>query len=188
MRSYLIKRLLSGIGMLLCILLLGIWMIDQIPGDYSDQYPEEHPTEILVKSEGNKQAIFYWSILHQGTQNKEFSPKWHGCKNTFHQTLTNYLSFDFGNSAIDGVPVLQKFKQAFPWSIAIQLPAILLLLVLGVWISIESALKADQWYIRWINGFLLIFNAVPGFWLATLLLFFLQMQLTSNGFLQECNP
>lgn len=172
MKSYLIKRLVSGVGILLCVLLLGIWMIDQIPGDHTDYYPEEYQAETLIPTKGSKRALFYWSFLTQGTQHKEFSLKWNGLNNTFHQTLSNYLSFNFGNSSIDGLAVLSKFKQAFPWSVAVQLPAILLLLGLGVWISIESTLNDGRWYIRWMDRCLLVFNSVPGFWLATLLLFF----------------
>lgn len=172
MGSYIIKRLTSGIGIVLFILVLGMWMIEQIPGNYADSQTEVPPYESELRTVNKEDPLFYWTLIRGHELDKEWNPKWNGLRNEFHKTLCNYLQLHFGNSSIDGVPVIHKFTKAFPWSVAVQLPAILILLGLGLFFSIESTLHRDHWFIRLLDYLLMAFTSVPGFWLASLLLLF----------------
>lgn len=174
MRNFIIKRIFSGLLVILGILASGLWMISQIPGSYrdlSDLEPIENNVKEFSKAETSI-PLFYFGVLSKLGRDKSLDLHWNGNQNLFHQTLSAYLKLDFGNSSIDGVPVGEKFAQAFPWSLAVQLPAILILLLLGVFLSIESSLRGDRLWVRLADNLLLVFTSVPGFWMATLLLFF----------------
>ncbi len=165
------KRILTGGLMLAIILLCGLWIIRLIPGSYSDLQEAEQSIdkEGMIRQELSL-PLFYFTFKGSFLSNESIDFQWNGTKNTFHSTLGGYVCFDFGESVIDGVPVVQKFQRAWSWSLVIQLPALLILIFGSLWLSFESVLHSQHRWVRFMDQGLLVFHSIPGFWLATLFL------------------
>lgn len=168
--GFIIRRVFSGMLVVLSVFIIGCWLIRQIPDAPAELELEGlHDPSWEFRSNENL-PFFYWSVQADSILPYVCRMGWNGMSNQFHRTLTGYLSLDFGKSKLDGVPVLTKFLDALPWSVSIQLPAILLLFLLGIGWSIHAVVKPSKWYVRLINSLLIFLHSIPGFWLATVLL------------------
>ncbi len=176
MAAYIIKRLLGGFLVLMLILFISNWLIRLIPGSYEE----------LMKMEGNsffesetikseKNPLFYFSIIPDKSENYRWSSilpdfKWNGNRNEFHRELVSYASFNFGKSLVDGVEVRRKFLTALPWSLILEIPAILLTIVLSIWFALRRVRFPNSLFMKTIDNALVWIHSIPGFWLATMLL------------------
>lgn len=172
MDGFIIKRVISGTGVILCVFILGLWLIRFIPTAQPKVDFEESPVSDLNYQTQMKPDLFYWSVRVHPENPWILYWKWNGNNNLVYQELSSYLKGDFGRSKVDGVPVAQKFLKALPWSISIQAPAIILLIFVGIWWSVESLLHPGKWYVRILDACLLMLHSMPAFWLATLMLLF----------------
>jgi len=97
---------------------------------------------------------------------------WNGFKNQYHHWIADILSFEYGNSLLDGRPVKTKVFYALQWTIILIMINILIALVIAFPLGILFSLNEDStWYKAFNNALLLIF-AIPKFWLATMLILF----------------
>ncbi len=85
--------------------------------------------------------------------------------------LRNILMMDFGTSfAPDGRPVLDKILERIPITIFINVVALLLILAIAIPIGVSSAVKQGTLFDRGTTVFVFLGFAIPGFWLALLLM------------------
>lgn len=171
MFRFILNRLVIGILKLFIIFFIGIWIIHLIPGSYQDfnSFYENRSAEENF-SKPSEQALFYiaYKLNKQSILGIEFN--WNGSDNKFHTVLSSYVKLDFGHSLIDGVSVLEKFNKALPWTIALQLPALIFLIAFSIFYSMQSLLKKNNKLFQFTDRLLMLFHSVPGFWLATMLL------------------
>jgi ABC-type dipeptide/oligopeptide/nickel transport system permease component len=96
----------------------------------------------------------------------------HGLQNQYHLYITDFLCGHMGLSKKDGKPIGQKINAALHWTLGI----LLINFILGVglsWIIAFYLVKYNGHRIEKIfSGLTLILYAMPGFWLATLVLVF----------------
>jgi peptide/nickel transport system permease protein len=176
MIGFIIRRLFSGFLLLLLILLISIWMIRLIPGSYEELMKEENnPSLENSFAHVLNLPIFYFTIIPDkqvANDLKSMLPifRWNGFNNEFHQKLTAFASFNFGKSLIDGIDVKNKFRSALPWSLILQIPAIILVLVLSIWIAFRRIRFPGSIPMKAIDNTLVWFHSIPGFWFATILL------------------
>lgn len=154
------------------ILWLGLWVIRQIPGSYEEIATWDAALEQTADASREEGPVpgFYWSTGSLFLNSGGPFLQWNGTRNAFHQWACRYAAMDFGHSLVDGLPVKEKFRRALPWSMALQLPAIVLLLLLSVWLALEAVMRSGSWTMAMADRALTGLYAVPGFWLATLLL------------------
>ncbi|MBK9722457.1 MAG: ABC transporter permease [Saprospiraceae bacterium] len=173
---FIAKRLLSGFFMLLVIFFISIWMIRLIPGSYEELIMADEKQSLEYnKSSQNTLPLFYFSMLPEQEiifNGLNVFPHfiWNGLQCSFHQKLKQYVSMDFGNSLIDQVPVKTKISKAFPWSLALQIPALFIVIILSFWVAYRSVRFPNSKWMQSIGLILVWLHSVPGFWLATLLL------------------
>lgn len=176
MSFFIFKRIVFGIFSLILVLFLSCWLIRLIPGSYQE----------IMKGESDAQhegqtmdpeylPLFYFSWIPSkidSMQTAAILPRfsWNGFENNFHNQLTNYLAGNFGKSLIDQQAVSKKFKDALPWSLSFQLPAILLILSISIWLGRISLMYPKSLALKFINSSLIWIHAIPVFWLASLLL------------------
>ncbi len=173
MLKFVLKRTLRGVFMLAFIFLCGLWIIRLIPGNYADLQQLENPVETEKGfSLAHQKPLFYFAIAGSVLTQEGLSFHWNGADNAFHKSLSDYLRFEFGHSEIDGVPVIQKFRKAWSWSLVVQLPALMLLVFGSLALAFESVLRPQKRWIRFLDLALIALHSLPGFWLATLLLLF----------------
>ncbi len=87
--------------------------------------------------------------------------------------LWRMLQFDFGNSmSSDSRPVLDKILERLPLTVGINVIALLLTLLLAVPLGVISAWKQNSWLDKGITILVFLAFAMPGFWLALLLMLY----------------
>jgi len=84
------------------------------------------------------------------------SLQWHGLKNQYHRWASNFLKGDFGVSNRDGRPVAQKIGDRLPWTLAINIPAIILAYLIAIPLGVYTALYKDSAFDKRIS-FVLLF-------------------------------
>ena len=108
------------------------------------------------------------------------SPRWNGPDNQFHSWFSKVTKGDVGTSSRDGRPVMDKLKEAIPWTLWVNGLAILLAYMIAMPLGILMAILPKRKWLNWINNILLALYALPAFWVGSLLLF--QATLPEYGF------
>lgn len=107
-------------------------------------------------------------------------PRWNGLDNQFHLWFSKILQGDIGISSRDGRPVIDKLKEAIPWTLWVNGLAILLAYMFAMPAGILMAILPKSRWLRWLNNILLALYALPAFWVGSMLLF--QATLPEYGF------
>jgi len=79
---------------------------------------------------------------------------------------------DFGTSSFRGTPVLNDIATRWPVTLELSLIAIIVGQIIGLSIGIFSALRQDTWGDYTARSFAILAIAIPGFWLATMVIVF----------------
>lgn len=116
----------------------------------------------------------YASIKNQATPNKLLIPSinWYGMDNQYHFWITNFLSGNFGISRRDFNPVVDKIKNKLPWTLYINIPAIILVYLLSIPLGIYTAVYRDSKFDKFISMGLLLLYSLPVFWVGVMLVNF----------------
>ncbi len=87
--------------------------------------------------------------------------------------LWRIIHLDFGNSmSSDPRPVLDKILERVPLTVGMNIAALLLTLLIAIPVGVISAWKQNSWLDRSITVLVFLGFAMPGFWLALLLMLF----------------
>lgn len=88
--------------------------------------------------------------------------------------LSRLVRFDFGRSMSgDNRPVWDRIKERLPLTFGMNVASMVLTLFIAIPIGMFSAWKQNSWFDRGMTVFVFIGFAVPGFWLALLLMLWL---------------
>jgi peptide/nickel transport system permease protein len=161
MKRYLIKRLLFLIPTFVFITFIIYGMARIAPGEY---------TKAGMGPEG---------MIKQGTATKEIleqERKLYGLdKNPvigWAHWFCNCLHLDFGNSRVDGRPVIERIKEALPISLLLIIISIFLQYIISIPLGIYSAAKRNSMFDRATSIVLFILYSLPEFWIGMLLILF----------------
>jgi peptide/nickel transport system permease protein len=151
MLSYLIKRLLSTIPVLIGISLLLFFMLRMLPGD---------PAQVLAGQMATPQEIE--NIRHQL-----------GLDRPIYEQYAAYLSrlarFDLGRSARTQNPVTQEIWARLPNTLLLAVVAITLACLFGIPAGIISAVRPYSWIDYLVTVSALFGMSMPVFWLGLML-------------------
>lgn len=154
MGSYIIRRLVAIIPMLLGITIISFLVIHLAPGK---------PTELMMQM--NPKAAL---------EAQERLDKIFGLDKPLHIQyliwLKNFFKFDFGVSFIDGRSVRDKIFERMPITILINVLAISVIFIFSIPIGIKSATRRGSLFDRSITLFVFLGFAAPSFWLALILM------------------
>ncbi len=90
--------------------------------------------------------------------------------------MGNILTGDWGRSAYSFQPVLKEMGPKIAVSMELALLAVVFALIIGVPIGVFSAMRQDQWPDYILRSFAVLGLAVPGFYIATIVLAILASQ------------
>lgn len=162
MYQYIIKRLLQMIPLLAVISIISFGLYQLQPGDPVRSYvPREsaaNPEEIARVREAlgldKPWYVQYW--------------RW----------ITKVVQGDFGNSLIDGEPVLEKLGRGIPVTLKLTITSFVLSFVLAIAIGVLSATRRYSVMDHFATFFAFFGLAIPNFWfgLMLMLLFSIQLQ------------
>ena len=97
----------------------------------------------------------------------------HGRDCQFHRWSGKILTGDFGRSYRSHRPVFDEIKDAIRWTLLINIFAFLLIFLLGVPLGLKAAEKYGKRFDKFLMRFNFVSDAIPSFWLATLIVVFL---------------
>jgi peptide/nickel transport system permease protein len=155
MVRYLINRLLLLVPMLLGITLISFTVIHLAPGSPTDIQTMMNPKASLEAQKRLRELY--------GLDKPLYVQYW--------DWLTRLARLDLGQSfSPDGRPVWDKIKERLPVTITINLLAMLLILMIAIPIGVIAATHPHSWFDRGTTLFVFLGFAMPGFWLALLLM------------------
>lgn len=115
-----------------------------------------------------------WKGLNQsGYRWRAFIPavSWHGLHNQYHQWLRSALRGDMGISYANGEAVSRRIRRSIGWTAVLGIISVLLAYALSLIIGMAGAKGPGGLFDR-VSGVILFgLDALPGFWVAVLLLF-----------------
>ena len=157
MLQYLINRVLLLIPMLLGITLISFMVIHLAPGSPTDIQTMMNPKASLEAQKRLRELYGLDKPLHV----------------QYIDWLSRLVRLDLGRSfSPDGRPVWDKIKERLPVTISINLLAMVLILIVAIPIGVIAATHPHSWFDRGTTLFVFLGFAMPGFWLALLLMMF----------------
>lgn len=161
MLTYIIRRILGIITLLLGITIISFILIHLAPGK---------PT-ILEQSLNPKISL----------EVRERLERLYGLDKPLHVQYMNWLNklirFDFGRSFGDNRPVVDKILERIPVTLTINILSLLFILIAAIPIGVKSAIKPNKSFDNVMTIFVFIGFATPTFWLALLMMDLLGIKL-----------
>jgi peptide/nickel transport system permease protein len=156
MTIYLLKRLLILIPLLWGITLITFVVIHLAPGEPVEMQTAMNPK---ITAETRQRLRQYYGLdqpLHR----------------QYASWLGRMVRLDFGRSfAPDNRPVMEKIRERLPITISLNLSALAIIFALAIPIGIRAAVHRNSLFDRGTTLFVFLGFAMPGFWLALLLMY-----------------
>jgi peptide/nickel transport system permease protein len=155
MLSYIFKRILLMIPVLLGITIISFTVMKLAPGDPTSLVTDLNPN---MNEEAIKRIRAHYGL----------DEPWHI---QYVKWLKNMLMLDFGRSfASDNRPVIDKILERIPITLAINILSLILILGISIPIGVMSAVKQNSLFDRGTTVFVFLGFAIPTFWLALLMM------------------
>ena len=159
MRNYIIRRVLLFIPTLFFVSLIVFILLRSIPGSVLD---------IMVADYGTLGKVTQMDrdvIKHELGMDVPIVIQ-------YGHWINNVVHGDLGKSLWKQVPVVEDLKVRWPVTFELGLLAIIIGQMIALPIGIYSALRQDTWGDYLARSFAILCIAVPGFWIATLVIVF----------------
>ncbi len=160
MTTYVIRRLLMTIPVLLGVSLIVFFMIHLTPGD---------PAEILM-GEGFVSA----EVLAQLREDLGLNRPLHVQYLSF---IGNVLRGDLGTSYRSRRPIIEEIKDRFPVTLKLIVPSIVLSTVLGILSGVVAATRHDTIFDATTMVAAIVWVSMPSFWFGLLLMYLFAVHL-----------
>ena len=175
MGTYIQKRLLLIIPILFIVTIITFVLMRLMPGDIIDAELAQLrdigvPTEQIEKQRAALEKEYGLDVsipVQYG--------RWLGVYPQADGNFSGIFQGDFGDSLVRKSPVIEDIAVRLPITLELSLISIIVGQILGLGIGIFSALKQDTWGDYITRSFAIMFIAVPGFWLATMVIVFPSM-------------
>jgi peptide/nickel transport system permease protein len=161
MKRYIIKRLLLIIPMLIGISFIMFIIMHLAPGDpASIRYGLNPEVSESARANFSKMYDLDKPILVQ-----------------YGLWMKRFVTFDFGRSLIDDMPVMAKILSRLPATLLLQITSLIIIFCVAIPLGILSAVKRNSLFDRVTTIFVFVGYAMPTFWLALLLVMFFGFKL-----------
>lgn len=154
MASYILRRLMQMIPIILGITIISFAVIHLAPGK---------PTDLMTQM--NPKIDF---------EAREKLERIYGFDKPLYIQYINWVGklarFDFGKSFVDNRPVTEKIKERLPVTILINVLAMFVILLFSIPIGIKSAVSRSSGFDRVSTVLVFLGFAAPSFWLALMLM------------------
>jgi peptide/nickel transport system permease protein len=154
MLSFVIKRLLSVVPLLIGITLISFIVIHLAPGKPTDILTNLNPKVSLEARE--KLNRIYNLDKPLITQ--------------YAYWFKRFVRLDFGDSFIDGRPVGSKIMERLPVTLIINIISIVLILLIGIFLGVIASVRQNSYLDKLITFLVFIGFAIPSFWLSLILM------------------
>ena len=151
MHTYVIRRLIASIPVVLLVTIGSFALIRVIPGDIA---------VLKLGPDASEESLE--AFRHQLGLDKPILTQ-------YVEWLGGILRGDFGDSLWESRPVLSVLKDKFPVTIELALLSVAISSVLAIPMGVISAVRQDSLLDQWLRFIAILFLAVPAFWLAILI-------------------
>ena len=190
MTRYIIRRLLQAIPTLLGVSIISFLLVNSAPGDpitirTFDPNITDTTRELMRRQLGLDQPLpmqyvvwFSGLMFRRGDVVAEFTTPTNRCGYAMgiNMTLCNngagIIRGNLGTSLQTQQPVWDRLVERMPATLELGLASLFLSLVIGVPLGVLSAVYRGSWFDNLVRFFAVIFQAVPAFWMALLLILF----------------
>jgi len=152
-RDYLIKRVLQGVLLVVAVSVLVFSLLYMMPGN-----PVDMVVDRKVSAEKKEE------IAHEMGYDRPMHEQY------FSWAKGIIIEHDFGKSTRYKVPVWDLMKERIPRSLVLCGWSLLIEMLIALPVGLLCAMKKDSIFDRFTVNFTLILTAMPGFWLAALLI------------------
>ncbi len=169
MRAYIIRRLLLAIPTVFLVSLIVFFLIRMIPGDAVDALAaqmEQFGTDI-----GTARAQIERTLGLDVPVFQQYG-RWVGVVPQADGSFSGILQGDLGKSFWRADTVIEEIATRWPVTFELGLMGLIIAQIIALPIGIYSALRQDTWGDYIARSFAILSVAVPGFWLATLIILF----------------
>lgn len=157
MLTFIVKRLLGMIPMIIGITFISFIVIHMAPGDPAQFLSSMNPKV----SEGAREKFIKMYELDKPLYVQYF--KW----------LNKFVKLDFGRSfSQDQKDVTQKIAERLPVTLWLNLASIILIFIVALPLGVLSAYYKDTFFDKFVTVFVFVGFAVPTFWLALLCMYY----------------
>ena len=170
MRAYIIRRIALIVPTLLFVTIIVFLTVRFVPGSLIDLMASQAVGESMVSPEEIAEQIRHDLGLDQPVWKQYL--RWLGAWRQDDGTFSGILQGDLGKSLWSQRPILDEIVDKIPISLELGIMAITTALLIAFPIGIYSAIRQDTAgdYIG--RSFAIFCMAVPGFWLATMIIVF----------------
>ncbi|MBA7565767.1 Dipeptide transport system permease protein DppB [subsurface metagenome] len=167
MRVYIIRRLLLMIPTVALATFMIFFTMRLIPGDIIDAMAEVIGTAggVMDRAAIEKELGLDVPILTQ-------YGRWIGVVPGADGSFSGIFQGDLGTSLWKGTPVVEKIASKWPVTLELGFLALIVAQLIALPVGIFSALRQDTWGDYIARSFAIFCIAVPGFWLATMVIVF----------------
>jgi len=152
MKRYVIKRLVALIAILFCVSIIIFTIMYFVPGD---------PALIVLGSNSTVcERDAYRAALGL---NDPFTVQ------LGHYLYQTFIKFDLGDSYISRAPIITEFSLRVPRTFLLGMICLVINVIVGIPLGITCALHQNSWIDHVISVFAMMGVAIPGFWLAMLM-------------------
>jgi peptide/nickel transport system permease protein len=159
LRTYVIRRLVETLLLVLAVLVVMFVIINLSPGD---------PVYLIGGEFGD--PVYYQMLRHQFGLDR---PLYERLFFFFENALTGNLGFSLRNQQ----PVLSVILGRLPATVLLMGVANLLTIVVGIWLGVMSAKQRGRWTDAFLSSTALATYSLPVFWLGILLIIIFSIQL-----------
>lgn len=190
MTRYVIRRLLQAIPTLLGVSIISFLLVNSAPGDpitirTFDPNITDETREIMRRQLGLDQPLpmqymawFSGLMFRRGDVVAEFTTPSNQCGYVAGGNMTvcnngsGIVRGNLGTSLQTQQPVWDRLVERMPATLELGLASLFLSLLIGVPLGVLSAVYRGSWFDNVVRFFAVIFQAVPAFWMALLLILF----------------
>lgn len=163
MTTYIIRRVIQAILIVILVSMAVFLMIRLLPGDPLLIYLNDAELKALSPQEME-------ALRQQFGLDKSLPAQ-------YADWVAGMAHFDFGNSLSRNIPVSEIISQRMPVTISLSIFAVLLSTFLGLLFGIIAALRRGSWMDITVTSLANLAIATPSFWVALLLMYFISFKL-----------
>ncbi len=157
MTTYIIRRLIQAIIIIILVSMAVFLMVRLLPGDPLLIYMNDN--ELRTLSPEDMQALRVQFGLDKSIPLQ------------YVDWVNGLAHFDFGDSLIRHIPVSEIIATRMPVTISLSIFAVLVSTILGLLFGIIAGLRRGSWLDITVTSFANLFIATPGFWIALILMY-----------------
>lgn len=177
MKSYIVKRILSAIPLLLLISFMCFVFINMIPSDPAEVALRVRQTPVITEEAINQ-------VREELGLNDPYLVR-------YFRWVMDCLRLDFGVSYTNpSRTVLGEINRCFPATFVLSMASLVFVIGLSLPIGFLCAVYKDSWFDRMVRGIVFMTTAMPAYWIGLLLIWLVSIKLdllptSGNGSLKH---